>query len=397
LETEIHPKPNQREASMQAKQLVVKAGNHNRENCPLGTILQIPPAQKVNSVWLQEKSSNQIVPVQWERNKEKLHLCWILDNLTAGETKEYQVAISEKEKEPGKGVRLLPVDDQRVEIWTGDELFTAYHFGPEVVRPFLYPLIGPGGKHLTRPLARKQDKDMDHHHHRSYWVAYGDVNGVDNWLEGEEGGKTLHRIFETLKEGPVFAQLCAKGDWVSPAGKKILEEQRVLKFYNLSDCRIIDMELALKATQGEVKFGDTKEGGVASLRVMPSMEVRNGGKIENSYGGINEAETWGKRAHWCDYSGQVEGESVGITLFDHPDNFRYPTWWHVRDYGLMTANPFALSYYTGDPNNRGDYLLPQGEELQFYFRLYIHRGDASAGKVGKRYHDYINPPEVEVH
>ncbi len=381
---------------MKAKQLAVKAGNHNRENCPLSTVLEIPYDQKVNSVWLQERASDRVVPVQWERKKEKLHLYWILDNLNAGETKQYQVVISEEEGEPDRGARLLPVEEQRVEIWTGDELFTAYYFGPEVARPFLYPLIGPRGKHLTRPLARKQDKDMDHHHHRSFWVAHGDVNGVDNWSEEEGHGKTLHRTFEVLKEGPVFAQLCAKSDWVSAAGEKILEEQRALKFYNLCDCRIIDMELALKAVYGEVKFGDTKEGGVASLRVMPSMEVRNGGRIENSYGGINETETWGRRAHWCDYSGQVEGETLGIALFDHPESFRHPTWWHVRDYGLMTANPFALSYYTGDPHKRGDHLLSGGEELRFYFRLYIHRGDASGGKVAERYHDYINPPEVEI-
>ncbi len=381
---------------MKTEQLMVKAGNHNRQNCPLSTVLEIPSDQKVNSVWLQKRASDQPVPVQWERNKGKLRIYWILDNLDAGETEEYQVVISEAEKEPGKRVKLSPVDEQRVEIWLGDELFTAYHFGPEVARPFLYPLTAPGGKHLTRRLAGKQDKDTDHHHHRSFWVAYGDVNGVDNWTEGEGHGKTVHRTFELLKEGPVFAQVCAKSDWVSAAGDKILEEERALKFYNLCDCRIIDMELSLKAVYGEVKFGDTKEGGVASLRVMPSMEVRNGGRIENSYGGVNEAETWGRRAHWCDYSGEVEAETLGIALLDHPESFRHPTWWHVRDYGLMAANPFALSYYTGNPHKRGDHLLARGEHLRFYFRLYIHRGDASAGKVAERYHDYINPPEVEI-
>ena len=64
------------------------------------------------------------------------------------------------------------------------------------------------------------------------------------------------------------------------------------------------------------------------------------GAIVNSYGGSQEMETWGKRAHWCDYVGPVNGKTVGITIMDSPGNFRYPTYWHVRDYGLMTANPF---------------------------------------------------------
>ena len=60
------------------------------------------------------------------------------------------------------------------------------------------------------------------------------------------------------------------------------------------------------------------------------MEVRNGGKIENSYGGISESETWGKRAQWCDYSGPIEGRIVGVSVFDHPESFRYPTYWHYE-------------------------------------------------------------------
>ncbi|HID96067.1 MAG TPA: hypothetical protein EYP53_08450 [Candidatus Latescibacteria bacterium] len=388
-----------REVSMETRELVVSAGNHDRERCPLNFTLELSPDEEVGSVKLKEKESGEDVPVQWEQDRStgRVALSWILDNLEAGDTKSYVVSL-EKGQAEGKdmGVRLVQAEE-KVEVWIEDGLFTAYHFGGGIARPFLYPLVGPGGLHLTRRLAQKGDKELDHHHHRSFWVAHGDVNGVDNWSEGEGHGRTIHRVFEQLKEGMVFARIRARGDWVSRDGEKVLEEIRDLKFYNLPhESRIIDMDLYLKATEEDVTFGDTKEGGIASLRVMPSMEVRNGGRIENSYGGINEAETWGKRSHWCDYSGTVDGQTIGIALFDHPENFRHPTWWHVRDYGLMTANPFALSYYTGDPTKRGDHLLRHGEELRFTFRLFIHQGDATAGKVRARYHDYINPPVVEL-
>jgi hypothetical protein len=126
------------------------------------------------------------------------------------------------------------------------------------------------------------------------------------------------------------------------------------------------------------------------------MEVRHGGRIENSYGGVNEGETWGKRAHWCDYSGPAEGNIVGIAVFDSPKSFRYPTYWHVRDYGLMTANPFGLSYFYNDPHRRGDHTLPSGETLFFSYRLYIHPGDAAQARVAERYHDFVNPPVIKV-
>ena len=87
---------------------------------------------------------------------------------------------------------------------------------------------------------------------------------------------------------------------------------------------------------------------------------------------------------------------MGMALMDHPEGFRYPTYWHVRDYGLMTANPFGLSYFYNDPNRRGDYTLRSGESIRFRYRLYIHVGDVREGRVAEKYHDFVNPPEVLV-
>ena len=53
---------------------------------------------------------------------------------------------------------------------------------------------------------------------------------------------------------------------------------------------------------------------------------------------VGERQAWGKHADWCDYSGAVGGKDVGITLMTDPESFR-KGWFHVRDYGLMVANP----------------------------------------------------------
>jgi hypothetical protein len=119
--------------------------------------------------------------------------------------------------------------------------------------------------------------------------------------------------------------------------------------------------------------------------------------IENAYGGLQEAETWGKRANWCDYSGPVEGETMGIAMMDHPANPRYPTHWHVRAYGLMTANPFGLHDFYKDPDtHRGDWTIPAYESRNFLYRVLVHRGNAREGNVRERYHDFINLPQVEL-
>jgi hypothetical protein len=182
---------------------------------------------------------------------------------------------------------------------------------------------------------------------------------------------------------------------MSNKDKKILEEERIITIYNLpDDRRIIDHNLVLRASEGEVVFKDTKESGLLSMRVNPVMEGRNGGMLVNAYGGRGEAECWGKRAEWCDYCGMVEGLKCGISIFDHQENFRHPTWWHIRNYGLFTANFFGLSDFTGNKKVTGTHILPAYEELRLYYRIYVHKGFTEESNVADRYLNFIYPPQV---
>lgn len=376
--------------------LSVSAGHHHRECCPVSVSLNLAE-EDVGTLSLTDASFGHLVPSQWRCHGKEVTLSWIVRDLRPGLVRTYHL-ISEGTSLSVEGVQLVQSADQNaLDILIDGSLFTSYRFRNVPARPCLYPLIGPYGHPITRKLAQPEDKEMDHHHHRSVWVSHGEVNGVDNWSEAPGHGRTIHRTFSTIESGPVFGRFRAAADWVSHNGQKVLEEVKDITIYNLpSSGRLIDMAVALKATEGDVLFGDTKEGGIVSVRVLPSMEVRHGGRIENSYGGVNEGETWGKRAHWCDYSGPAEGNIVGIAIFDSPGSFRYPTYWHVRDYGLMTANPFGLSYFYNDPNHRGDYTLPAGETLSFSYRLYVHPGDAVQARVVERYHNFINPPVIKV-
>ncbi len=123
-----------------------------------------------------------------------------------------------------KKVELTKVSGERVEVKIGGEFFTAYHFGREVARPYLHPLIAPSGKSVVRgyPLEDIPGETKDHPHHKGLWVAHGDVNGVDDWSEEEGHGRVIHREFLELKEGSESSLIKTKKDWVSKEGRKVL-------------------------------------------------------------------------------------------------------------------------------------------------------------------------------
>jgi hypothetical protein len=238
---------------------------------------------------------------------------------------------------------------------------------------------------------------QDHPHHKSIWVAYGECNEVDNWSEQPGHGWQRHCGFSKLMSGPVFGQVVARNNWCTSGDEKQFEEVRDMKFYAIrGGGRLFDIRMTFRMTECQVHFKDTKEGGLVSVRVASSMDVRNGGKIENGYGGINEDETWGKPAPWCDYSGLVNGNHVGIAVIDHESNPRYPTEWHVRNYGLMTANCFAWLNYRPERKVKGDMIFEKGSATTWQYRLYVHKGDAQSGKVAGRFLDFVAPPRVAV-
>ncbi len=383
--------------------LTVHAGEHARNDCPVTVTLPWRYAD-VGSISLIEVKSGKAIHAQTERIGQQVALTWMIDGLKAGETTELTVAPSSKKsspQNPDRGVTLVSHEtESKIDVLVKGKLFTAYNYGPEWVRPFLHPVLGPGDTQVTRSWPIVPDvpgETTDHPHHKSIWVAYGECDKVDNWSEEPGHGWQRHQAFQALESGPVFGRIAAKNAWCYHNERKQFEEIRDMRFYALpGGKRLFDVAVTFRMTEKDVTFRDTKEGGLISVRVASSMDVPRGGRIENGYGGINEEETWGKRAPWCDYSGIVEDKHVGIAILDHETNPRYPTGWHVRDYGLMTANCFAWSYYRPEAKQKGHMKFKKGSKTTWRYRLYIHRGDAQKGKVADRFHDFVAPPKVTI-
>jgi hypothetical protein len=295
----------------------------------------------------------------------------------------------------------IQVSGRDLELNVGGRPLTVYRAG-ETAKPYYYPVIGPTGASYTRAFPMRKDvagEDHDHNHQRSFWFTHGNVNGVDFWASDPLNGSKANfgSIRETSRQtvsGAVVGLVRTTDDWLDHDGKKVLEDERVVRFYSTSATRVIDFDIRLEATTGPVTFGDTKEG-MFGLRVASSMDVthKKGGKITNALGRTDEA-AWGIPSAWVDYTGPVEGKTVGIAILNHPDSFRYPTTWHVRTYGLFAANPFGWHDFGFKAS--GAYTIPAGKSIAFRYRVVLHEGDTASARVAELFRAYAKPPTVEV-
>jgi hypothetical protein len=283
----------------------------------------------------------------------------------------------------------------RIDVSVDGQPFTSYVFAGHR-KPILHPVIGPGGAAMTRawPIVEGlAGEPHDHPHHESIWFTHGAVNGVDFWASHPRAETEHYRAENRIEHvelvacdgGPV-GRIETRNRWRRADGDVVCTDSRRITFAADRSSRTIDYSVTVHADHGPVKFGDTKEGSFG-LRVPATLQTKdeNGsrgaaGHILNSEGQA-DADAWGKPARWVAYCGPVAGRTVGLAVLDHPANFRHPTHWHARDYGLLAANPFGLHDFAGAPAGSGDYTLPAGESRTFRYLVVLHEGGTRAADI----------------
>ena len=342
------------------------------------------------------------VPAQVRREGSRLLVSWVVPAVSKGQTLRYSLDVGRApEPAPGISVKRVGAD---VEVRVGADLFARYDATTGPNKPYFHPIFAPGQKMVVRgwPVARSEvDQTQDHPHHRGLWFTHGSVDGVDYWSEGARTGRTVPASYSDLVSGPVYGGFTAKTEWRAPDGAKVAEDVRTFRFYATPNARIMDVDIVLRPNGRPLTFGDTKEGSFG-LRVADTLRVADEkgrkleGHIETSMG-VKDGAAWGKRAEWVDYWGPVGGETVGVAIFDHPESFRHPTTWHVRDYGLFAANPFGIhDFERGQPRGAGDLVLQPDQKLHLRYRVVFHKGGTAEAKIADLWNAYAHPPTVSI-
>jgi hypothetical protein len=311
---------------------------------------------------------------------------------------------------PGSAQVKITQSPEQIAVEIDGKPFTVlYISGKDLNRPYLHPLRSASGKIVNRsfPAGQLPGETTDHPHHAGLFYGHGDVNGYNYWAiqnvppatsqkpDPAMGRIVLQRVV-SVKSGSDSGAIDTIFNWLKPDGKPLLTETRKMTFQAHPTLRIVDFDIDLAALDEKVVFRDTKEGTFAmrmatALEEPPAKEQPGGpartGRLMNAQGGEREANVWGKRSEWVDYSGKIDGEPVGVVMMDHPGNPRHPTYWHSRGYGLHSINPFGVSDFLNDKTQNGSLTIEPGAHVRFRYRVIVHPG-ASQAALAELYKQY---------
>jgi hypothetical protein len=303
---------------------------------------------------------------------------------------------------PLAGQVKIAQGENKVSVEIDGKPFTEFIYGPDVMKPYLYPLRAPDGTVVTRPVPfnKEAGDSTDHPHHTGLWFAHSSVNGLDFWnnykgyTTPNRGSITVKKI-DKIESGNKQGTIDATMEWLDSNGKAIMTENRHMTFYSGTTSRQFDLDIKLTPIVA-IKFGDAKDG-VLGIRLAagleepqpkaPAVPVRSGLMV-NAEGCKTEQECWGKRSNWLDYFGKTDRHEVGIAVLDNPANPRHPTYWHTRAYGLLGANIFGVHDFTRDKKADGSMSLDPGEAIRFRYRFIVHAGDTKAANIAGEWSKY---------
>jgi len=289
-----------------------------------------------------------------------------------------------------------------VDISIDGQPFTSYIWPTKLAKPVLYPLRTAKGTIVTRgyPLEPRAGERTDHPHQVGLWLTYESVNGIDFWnnsaaikpQDAPKMGTIQQRAILSAKGGVDQGELEVEADWLTYDKRVLLKEHTWFGLRGGQNFRSVDRITTLEAQGEKVVFADAKDG-TFGLRVVRALEAPSDkpevftdasgrattvAKLDNT--GVNgvyltsEGEkgeaAWGTRGRWCNLTGKVSEEPVTISIFHHPSNPGFPTYWHARGYGLFAANSLGEKVFSHGKEELNLTLAPH-QSVTFRYRVLI--------------------------
>ena len=314
------------------------------------------------------------------------------------------LAATAADPKPVPRMQAIPQPRDEVSFQRDGEEIARFRFAQDQRRPFIFPIIGPGGRSLTR-MGHPHDP-ITHSHHNSVWFSHQSVAGVNFW--GDDGGRISHLRVLRFEDADDVAFCETENAWLDKDGKPVLHDRRRISVKPLAEREwLLLLDLQLEARTADVPIGESAFGMLGVRMAKTIGVIDGGGTIRNSEGGVDEAACFRKPARWMDYSGPIAKDEVrskkdevgapkaqgatsnfvteGIALFDHPQNPHHPVPFHCRNDGWMGA---SLTF-------GGALTVRKGEPMRLRYALYIHSGMPDPAKIETQWKAFADTPWLD--
>ena len=300
------------------------------------------------------------------------------------------------------GAQQIVVDANSLAVREGDATLVQYRHSDVPFKPYVKGLFTPNGVNVLL------DAPSDHLHHHALMFACA-VNNVDFWGEAvgpTDGhfepipGKQQHLRFDGVgiirpRHHP-WASFAETVRWMSnPKNEHLLTEYRLVTAGRVGKPQVTfltwESRLCVPKGKESITLSGSHYHGLG-LRFVRSMDAA--GEFRNpdhDPGVIFRGEERLVRSRWCAYTAQVDGKTVTVAMFDHPDNPRHPATWFTM------AKPFAYMSATLRLHEEPLKVLPD-KDLTLVYAVVLWDGRPEGAQIDGLYqqwvtlsHDIVNP------
>ena len=270
----------------------------------------------------------------------------------------------------------------------GGDVLWRFRFDERAGKPYfdhLAPVGVPTNLLALRP--------ADHPWHYGLWLSWKYINMTNFWEEdrrtGRSAGTTAWDKPTLVKGQDMAATIRLDLRYHLPGKPPLLTETREIRIAPPRPDGAIQIDWRSVLTAGNE---------TVTLDCTPTPD-RPGGRINGGYAGLsarlalglgqrqilgtgNEPYGFKRNRHRSrrsalDFSGILEGQAVGLAIFDHPANPVHPTpWYVVRSKQMTFFTPALLA--------AGPRTLDSGDSLTLTWRILAHRGRMTTPEIQKQ-------------
>lgn len=274
--------------------------------------------------------------------------------------------------------------DDKLALLRHDTIMWQLNFDKAQDKPYFHPLRTPRGYNLTL------ERPDDHPWHRGLWFSWKNINGIDYWTDDPKTGIAAGRsIIDSvaIKTNEDFSaevtiylsyeeegQPVLTGVRVLTIGSPVDQDQYTIRW----DQTFTAQEAVELYLEKPAKHGGVGWGGYAGLSYRAADSLTDHRYLaSNGWTNQEDLMGYGEQATWMDLSAKVKGteDYVGLAMFDHPQNPRYPSPWYVW-FEVDEHAFFTPSFLFDAP-----LPLKANERLSLQHLVLVHDGKGTAEQL----------------